>query len=76
MLNLIKYNILKLHRLINNELFKNKWNKFGYIIINFPETIEQAQNLFNLEKFMSTNKNNTDSFETENYPSINLLLLI
>lgn len=39
----------------------------GYILSNYPETIEQAQKLFNLEQLL---KNESDILEKEIYPSI------
>lgn len=46
-------------------------NKCGYIICNFLENIEQAQNLFDLEQYESNKENDLQFFEDEIHPSIN-----
>lgn len=48
----------------------NNNNKCGYILSNYPETIEQAQKLFNLEQFVSKNENDLQLLENEIHPSI------
>lgn len=58
-----------LNRLIKNKILNNKGKKSGYILSNFPETIKQAQNLFNLEDLVSKNEN-TNDFNNAIYPSI------
>jgi len=45
-------------------------NKCGYIICNFLENIEQAQNLFDLEQHESNKENDLQFFEDEIHPSI------
>jgi len=45
-------------------------NKCGYIICNFLENIEQAQNLFDLEQYESNKENVLQFFEDEIHPSI------
>jgi len=45
-------------------------NKCGYIICNFLENIEQAQNLFDLEQFEYNKENDLQFFEDEIHPSI------
>jgi len=45
-------------------------NKCGYIICNFLENIEQAQNLFDLEQNESNKENDLQFFEDEIHPSI------
>lgn len=45
-------------------------NKCGYIICNFLENIEQAQNLFDLEQYESNKENDFQFFEAEIHPSI------
>lgn len=45
-------------------------NKCGYIICNFLENIEQAQNLFDLEQYESNKENDLQFFEDEIHPSI------
>lgn len=42
----------------------------GYIICNFLENIEQAQNLFDLEQFESNKENDLQFFDDEIHPSI------
>lgn len=48
----------------------NHSNKCGYILSNYPETIEQAQKLFNLEQLVSKNENDLQLLENEIHPSI------
>jgi len=45
-------------------------NKNGYIIANFLENIEQAQNLFDLKHFESNKENDLQLNENEICPSI------
>jgi len=45
-------------------------NKCGYIICNFLENIEQAQNLFDLEQFESSKENDLQFVDNEIHPSI------
>lgn len=47
-----------MYRFIKYKLINNVGKKCGYIISNFPKTIEQAQNLFNLESLGSEKENN------------------
>ncbi|XP_050056023.1 adenylate kinase 7-like isoform X2 [Aphis gossypii] len=55
---------------IKNKILKNKVNKCGYIIANFLENIEQAQNLFDLKHFESKKENDLQLNENEIYPTI------
>lgn len=56
-------------RIIKNKLLHDK-EKYGYIVNNFPKTIEQAQQLFNL-KYLETKENNSKQFLKDKiYPSI------
>ncbi|KAF0759689.1 Uncharacterized protein FWK35_00006402 [Aphis craccivora] len=55
---------------IKNKILKNKANKCGYIIANFLENIEQAQNLFDLKHFESNKKNDLQLDENEIHPTI------
>lgn len=56
-------------RLIKNEIINSRKNKCGYIISNFPESIEQAQDIFNLEQLVS-HKENTQFIKDDIHPSI------
>lgn len=58
------------YRIIKNKLHKSKWSQCGYIISNFPETIEQTQNIFNLEHFTMQNENNLQTSKDDFYPCI------
>lgn len=48
----------------------NKENACGYIISNFPETIDQAQKIFNLEtQLVSEDENDVHLLQNEINPS-------
>lgn len=55
---------------MKHKILNNRENKYGYILNNFPETIQQANNLFNLEKLILKRKNNTHVIKDDMHPSI------
>lgn len=57
-----------MYRHIKNKIL-NRGNKYGYLLSNFPRTIEQAQHIFNLEKIDIKEENNNQFLKNEKYPS-------
>lgn len=57
-------------RLIKNKILNSRENKCGYIISNFPESIEQAQDIFNLEKSIPKKVKNIQFTTDDFHPSI------
>lgn len=54
---------------IKNKILNNRRNKYGYILSNFPQTIEQAQYIFNLEQIDFQKENTKQILNNEKYPS-------
>jgi hypothetical protein len=63
-------------RLIKNKILNSTKNKCGYIISNFPESIEQAQDIFNLEQLVLNKENNTKLIKDDIHPSMTYELYI